>query len=291
MSEAKYGIVVGYDGSPDGVGAVEWAVAEAAVRKVPLTLCHVWQVPYSGIMTPLTDQIEEAAALTLAGGVDRVRAAAPDVEVGQLLVCGSPGRTLAGFGPAAEMVVVGAHGVSGLRELMLGSVSAHVAAHASGPVVVVRGWPDPPPEYYPGRIVVGVDGSQAADRALAFAFETAYLHRLPLTAVCAWTHAALPDGGEVHVAGRIERCRLADERFHQALDRWRDKYPEIHVHAVLSSDAPAKALLDAASSARLIVVGSRGLGAVRGMLLGSVSHALLHQAPCPVAVIHAPAHQ
>ena len=173
---------------------------------------------------------------------------------------------------------------------MLGSVSAHVASHAGGPVVVVRGWSDPPPEYYPGRVVVGADGSPAAERALAFAFEVAHLHGLPLTAVCAWTQDSHAHGAEVPFLGRTELGRLADERFHQAMDRWHDKYPEVDVHAVLSSDAPVEALLNAATAARLMVVGCRGLSTVRGKLPGSVSQALLHQAPCPVAVIHAPVH-
>lgn len=290
MSETKYGIVVGFDGSADGGQAVEWAIDEAVRRKVPLTLCHVWQIPYPGIVVPPTDQIEEAARLMLARGLDKVHAAAPEVTVRQLLVCGSAARTLAGFGPAAEMVVVGARGAGGMRELMLGSVSAHVASHATGPVVVARGRLDAPPEYYPGRIVVGADGSPGADRALAFAFEEAYLRQLPLTAVCAWDPASHSGGALAPFVGRDELYSLVDDRFHQAVARWQDKYPKVDVRVVLTGEPPVEAMLGAASSARLMVVGSRGLGAVRGMLLGSVSHALLHKAPCPVAVLHSPAH-
>jgi nucleotide-binding universal stress UspA family protein len=56
----------------------------------------------------------------------------------------------------------------------------------------------------------------------------------------------------------------------------------------ISPGGPRPALLDAAHRAQMLVVGARGLGGVRGMMLGSVSHAVLHHAPCPVAVVHRP---
>jgi len=79
--------------------------------------------------------------------------------------------------------------------------------------------------------------------------------------------------------------KIAEEQFHDALTSWRDKYPDVKVLAKFTDEPAAEALIAASSGARLVVVGSRGLGAVRGRLLGSVSQYLLHHAPCPVAVV------
>jgi nucleotide-binding universal stress UspA family protein len=67
------------------------------------------------------------------------------------------------------------------------------------------------------------------------------------------------------------------------------EHPEITVLRQVTFGTPRSALLTAAAEAQLIVVGSRGLGGVEGMSLGSVAGALVHHSPCPVAVVHPPA--
>jgi nucleotide-binding universal stress UspA family protein len=259
-------------------------VEEARLRQATLTIFHSWNFPYTGMMGPVSTQIQEAGEQTLQTAVDRVRAAAPDVAVKPLLSYGSPALVLVDSSHSADLIVVGSHGHSGFRELMLGSVSAQVTRHAACPVVVVRGFDEVPPEYYPGRIVVGTDGSAAADEAVGLAFEEARLRGLPLTAVCAWH---LPDHAAPH-APYVDADglrKVAEERFHDALASWRDKYPDVEVLVEFTDEPAAEVLVAASAGARLVVVGSRGLGAVRGRLLGSVSQYLLHCAPCPVAVV------
>lgn len=63
------------------------------------------------------------------------------------------------------------------------------------------------------------------------------------------------------------------------------KYPDTPVVRVLTRDRPAHSLLVEAAAAQLVVVGSRGRGPFSGLILGSVSHALLHRSPCPVAIV------
>jgi nucleotide-binding universal stress UspA family protein len=284
MTEVKYGIIVGYDGSECADRALGWAVEEARLRQAILTIFHSWNFPYTGMMGPVVTQIEEAGEQILQTAIDRVRAAAPDVEVKPLLSYGSPGLVLVDCSKNADLVVVGSHGHSGFRELMLGSVSSQVAQHAVCPVVVVRGFDELPPEYYPGRIVVGTDGSASADDAVGLAFEEAHLRGLPLTAVCAWhlPEQATPHAPYVDADGLR---KLAEEQFQNALTAWHDKYPDVQVLAEFTGEPAAEVLIAASAGARLVVVGSRGLGAVRGRLLGSVSQDLLHHAPCPVAVV------
>ena len=286
MTDVRYGVVVGYDGSASADQAVDWAAAEAAARSVRLTVCHVWQLAYSGMMVPAVDEFERAAAEVAHSGVRRALDAVPGLDAHPLVACGSQARTLLDVGRSADLLVVGSHGVSGVRELLLGSVSAQVAAHAAGPVVVVRGESDPSPEYYPGRIVVGVDGSPAADRALGFAFEEAELHHVPLTAVCAWSRQVAEDAAALPYVGGQALGELAEERFRESVARWSAKHPGVQVHLDLRDEPVVPLMLSLAAEARLLVVGSRGLGGVRARVLGSVSQAILHQAPCPVAVVH-----
>jgi nucleotide-binding universal stress UspA family protein len=78
-----------------------------------------------------------------------------------------------------------------------------------------------------------------------------------------------------------EEMRLLSE----SLAGWREKYPDVDVRQTLVHQEPVKALVDSSPGAALVVVGSRGRGGFRSMLLGSVSHALVHHARCPVAVV------
>ncbi|MCW2913681.1 MAG: hypothetical protein JWN52_1749 [Actinomycetia bacterium] len=287
MTETKYGIVAGYDGSECGEQALKWAIEEARLRRTRLTICHLWQYPYTGLMVPVGMEFEQAAEHMLLDAVAGARTEAPDVEIRPLLMCGSAARNLIDVGSDADLVVVGTHGLSGVRALMLGSVSSQVAMHSVSPVIVVRGRPDLSPESYPGQIVVGADGSPAADRALAVAFEEAQLRGLPLTAVCAWTRPDKDASRALYIDQDGLRT-LAGERFHDAVDRLRDTYPGVKAVAELTDAPVIEALQAAAASAQLLVLGSRGVGFVRGRLLGSVSQTMLHQSPCPVAIVHAP---
>ncbi|MEV5721256.1 universal stress protein [Amycolatopsis mediterranei] len=173
----------------------------------------------------------------------------------------------------AELLVIGDRDLRGVAGLI---------AHADCPVVVVRG----DQHSGTGPVVVGVDGSQLGEAALAFAFRTADLREALLIAVHAWTDGAL-DAGLVPLLGwddveTAERPLLAEW-----LAGWSDKYPDVVVQRVVVRDRPAHAVVEqaTAAAARLVVVGSHGRGSAAAFVLGSVSHAVLHHAPCPVAVV------
>lgn len=286
-TDEHYGIVVGYDGSDGGRPALDWAVEEAQARRSPLTLCHAWQIPYPGLMPPPSEEIRKAAGIVLAEGADQVREQAPGLTVRSLLVCGPVLQVLYEVGEAADLVVTGSRRRGGIAQLLAGSVSGQLAEHAHFPVVIVRDSVRPSAELSPGTIVVGVDGSPAACRALGFAFEEARVHGVPLTTVCAWPREspAMLSAPFVDAGGLRE---MAETRFGRLLAPWRERYPEVRVEARFATGEPAGLLLAAGEAARLLVVGARGLGGIRSALLGSVSHAVLREAPCPVAVLHAP---
>ncbi|MFA1542690.1 universal stress protein [Actinomadura monticuli] len=283
-TEAITGVVAGYDGSQNGVQALDWAAGEARVRGLPLTVMHAWEAFIGGSMAMPTVDLGSIAQQTLDGGVEHVRKEAPDVPVQGVLECGRPAAKLIEAGRSAALIVLGPRGLGGFAGLVLGSVSAQVVAHAACPVVIARGT-DGRPGTEPGRAVVGVDGSPASRAALEMAFTEADLHGLSVHAVAAWEPAPVQDlpplVDEVGMRG------AATARLNELMAPLRDLHPGVDAQAEIMVGPPREVLLEAAQGARLLVVGSRGMGGFRGLLLGSVSHALVQYAPCPVAVVHA----
>lgn len=275
MAGTGHGILVGYDGSSGSQRALKWAAREARQRRVALTVCHAWTRGHSGPPggPGQDDPARRSAERILASGLRLTGSQ----QVRPLLAEGPAARTLCENSSDADMVVVGSRGLGGLPGLLLGSVSLQVAAHASGPVVVVRGHWRPAGAYLPGPVVVGTDGSAASDAALVFAGQEAILRDARLVAVCALSDAP----GSFGAAHQIE------EESGQSLTSWGKEHPDVAVQRQVTVKSPRAALLDAAQDAQLLVVGCRGRGGVHGMVLGSVSQALLFHAASPVAVIHA----
>ncbi|UBU08980.1 universal stress protein [Nonomuraea gerenzanensis] len=278
MDRDELGVVVGYDGSAQAGQALRWGAAEAAGREVPLTVCHAWDWPHHewpGELVPLELVRRPAQRLVKAAAAWAGRHH-PGVPVNTLTDRGSPSGLLTDLSADAELIVVGSRGYGELRGLTVGSVSGHVAGRARCPVIVMGGDPE---ERGAREVLVGFDGSPASRAALGFAATQA--HRL---------------GCPVHaVIAHRERDREADTlelRIQTEGLAWDELIARQRVHPGLQAsvelvDEPARhALLEAARKARLLVVGARGLGEVRGLLLGSVSQAMVHHAPCPVAVVH-----
>jgi nucleotide-binding universal stress UspA family protein len=139
------GIVVGIDGSDAAHRALSWAMKEAAVRHVPLTVLSVHEVAASGwtgnpiILAgdePLVEKIRKAAEETVAkAGAELGELPPPSVTV--RVVRGFPSEELIKASRDADMMVVGSRGAGGFARLMMGSVSNQVVHHAHSPVVVV----------------------------------------------------------------------------------------------------------------------------------------------------------
>jgi nucleotide-binding universal stress UspA family protein len=279
MTSATYGILVGYDGSPDSERALRWGAREARWRNTVLTVCHAGapgdiEAPSSD--GGASDRMLPAGEQILAEGLRFARTIMGTGQAQALLAAGPVARVLCEHSADAGMVVVGPRGRGGLPGSLLGSVAQRVCAHARGRVVVVRGHWHPAAEYAPGPVAVGADGSDGSRAAVAFAAEEATLRAVPLLAVCALADAPGSLGG----AGPMQ------EAFDRDTARWEKEYPELTILRQVTFGQPRIALLDAASGAQLLIVGSRGRGGLKGMLLGSVSQAMLHHARCPVGVAH-----
>ena len=278
MAGKTGGVVAGYDGSPGSEHALSWAAREARSRGIALTVCHAWApgfapLPGDAAAVALARQSGEQV---LAEGVRRARDLMGAGEVRPLLVCGQATAVLCECGHDADVIVVACRGRGGIAGMLLGSVGWQVAGHARCPVVVVRGRWRSAGDHTPRSVVVGLDGSAAADAALGFGFAEAQLRGVPLLALCALADAP----------GSLGGCLTLQAEFEQAIARHEKAHPEVPVLRQVAQGGARDALLAAAHDAQLLVVGSRGRGGMAGMLLGSVSQAVLHHAPCPVAVVH-----
>lgn len=292
----RHPVVAGVDGSECALQAVRWAAAEAALRRLPLRLvaAHTWPAgglvgnPGLGIDPQVV--LRDAVRGRLAAAEAAVAEVVPDSpavkveQVEQVEVEGDPVAVLAGESERATLLVLGDRGLGGFTGLLIGSVAVALCTQAGCPVVVVRG-PEVDPTV-PRRepVVVGVDGSQAGEAAVAFAAEAAALRGVPLVAVRAWRDIPV-DPAVASLVGWDAVESGEREALAERLAGLRTSHPDLVVHKVVVRDRPARALVDESRGAQLVVVGSRGRGGLRGLLLGSVSQQLLHHAHCPVAVV------
>jgi len=290
--DSRRPVVAGVDSSTSSIRAVRWAAAQAVAWSCPLRLVHanVWPWTYQPEMAGMVGNYEkalrDAAQEWLRQAAEAAAATAPGVKVETELITSTAGQLLIEESERARLVVVGSRGLGGFTGLLLGSTAVVLAAHGHCPVAVVRG-PDDELPPVSGPVVLGVDGSEAGEAAIAFAYEAASLRKATLIAVHAWSDVSIP-ASFVPGPPTFEWPIVEDDEqrlLAQRLAGWQEKYPEVHVRRVVTEGRPAYSLLQAAVGAQLVVVGSRGRGGLSGLLLGSTSQALVHHAPCPVVVV------
>ncbi|HVQ95922.1 MAG TPA: universal stress protein, partial [Mycobacteriales bacterium] len=214
--------------------------------------------------------------------VERVARRARRVErqltVRTRLEHGSVASELLRLAAAADELVLGARGAGGFALLGLGSAATQLAMDARCTVTVVRGGPGGA-----GAVLVGVDGSACGQAALDYGFWFAAQHRLPVHAVHAFAVAAstapYPGGVDARAARIVARQFTAE-----TVEPWTRKYPHVPVRLTVAVGHSAGTLVAASAESALLVVGSRGHGEFAGMMLGSVSQAVVGYAHCPVTV-------
>lgn len=280
-------VVVGVDGSPGSDAALVWALDEGRRRGVPVRVVHVWH-PDGLDQAERLAELPSVAELRKRLGDDvgahvrevAARHTALDVAVTIAVRYGHPTRELIDEAGADALLVVGSRGRGGFTGALLGSVSQGTIQYAQGPVVVVRGEPAQPPA---GRVVVGVDGSDESVRAVRLAHEAAVHRGAELEVVHAWT---LPYMGFAGTA--VLPQETIDELAVQAGETLKATIDRAGVEATrtrLVQGPPVPALLEAAEGADLLVVGSRGYGGWKGLLMGSVSQQVVTRSTTPVTVV------
>ncbi|MCH9759975.1 MAG: universal stress protein [Actinomycetia bacterium] len=297
------GVLVGVDGSPPSNAAVGWAARDAQMRSVALTLVHVvapivaangpWPETLAG---PGYSQWQEEQARHVIAEARKVALAATSPEFASQVtseVFYAPiVPTVVDLSKQADMVVVGCRGQGTVDRALLGSVSSGLVHRAHCPVAVIHdedarlvARPSGAP------VVVGIDGSPTSELATDIAFDEAARRGVGLVALHAWNDMG-PLGFASMNWAPIEWRNIKDreeEVLAERLAGWKERYPNVVVQrVVICCDQPAHELLKQTESAQLVVVGSHGRGGFPGMLLGSVSRAIVNSAQIPVIIARVP---
>ncbi|MEU4269282.1 universal stress protein [Streptomyces sp. NPDC026092] len=299
-------VVVGVDGSEHSHLALTWALGVAQRLDAPLVVAHVRsealqlgeaRIASLGPSPNIPDTVLNGVGAWIEGQDARVPVRYESLD-------GTVPDALLDEARSARLLVVGSRGRGGFASLLLGSVSRSLAASAPCPVVVVpheeRTVP-PESEAEAGRVLVGLHPEETADEVLDFAFHAAQqrgtvlevvtAYRLPPSAVLMVAPPApalqvppsMPLDDETPELVR-ETARLQEER----LRPFTERYGDVQVSpTVVPADAAGR-LVEGSRSADLVVVGRHRRHRVATLLMGSVAHAVLHHAHCPVAVVPSP---
>jgi len=278
-------IIVGVDESDGAAAALRWAVREAAVHDWPVRAVLVWHyldqhLLDSDTFDPAYD--EGVAEKVLAAAVARAVGEEAAATIATTTVVDLAAQGLIEQAAGAQLLVVGARGLGGFASLLLGSVSNHCLHYAPCPVAVVRTTTSCGPTAHQ-RVVVGVDGSATAQRALHWALDEARLRKATVEVVHAWRPPIV--GGPFTVVP-VDPT-ISEQAAHDVVENALagEDTEGLDLRRTLVCGGATEALLHAAEDADLVVVGSRGLGAFQRLLLGSVSHQVAHHVRCPVVVI------
>lgn len=280
-------VLVGIDGSRDGLIALTWATSFARLHGSPVHAVYVVdeaeQAP-AGPPATLPDDGSEVLDDALQE-LHRLRFGAASLEVRH----GHPAKVLLELSEHSQALVVGRRGMGGFAELVLGSTSQACTALATQvPLIVVPDTWDPAAPAR-GRIVVGIDGSLEGQDALRFGFELADLTGAEIHGVHAIeVRQTYPDPNSWFDPGRQPCIERADELLTHTLDGWTAKYPEVRVQQRSVTDHPVLVLARESQDADLVVVGGVGRTAFSELRMGSVARGLLYHSHCPVAVVHHP---
>jgi nucleotide-binding universal stress UspA family protein len=272
-------LVVGFDGSAPSAVALDWALARATDRHLPVEVVHAWHLPATATPDGWTsyvtsDDCELAANHLVDEAIEKAlaRVATIPPPVTTRVVMGDAAESIVAAAENAE-IVVGSSGHGFLGRLVLGSVAERVLAESLVPVTVV------PPDTLQGaashRIVVGVDGSSTSATALAYTVDVAKVTGAHLDVVSAY-----PIVSEM---SRDVMRRDAEAVIEHMLEQIEGAAPPIRKLAL--AGYPAARLLETARGASELVVGYTG-AAKHPWRFGSVSRRCVHEAHCPVTVVN-----
>jgi len=274
--------IVAWDGQPPSQAALDWALERSGGGEIVMVRVVDRSSHSADYFMP--ESVAVTAPITLQNDAAAVQAAHPAVRVRSEVLPGDPIEELKRLSNENALVVVGTHRRDGPTVRYEWSVGARLAGAANGPVAII---PESDGDRGTG-IVVGVDGSAAANSAVQFAAAEADRSGEQLLVVHAWQEPLLwpettvPDPEFLMSLEEIHR-HILDESVNLA----RTAFPDISVRSTLVRGAAQWALLEAARGSALLVVGNHGVHGIKRFLLGSVSHSLVLNIQSPTVVVNA----
>ncbi|MDO3401550.1 universal stress protein [Mycolicibacterium neoaurum] len=287
MSDRTAPIVVGVDGTSAALHAARWAGALAERLAAPLQIVHAG--PHIGhqfsdavgaLVAAGAQAAREASPQILKAAAEAVRQVHPNVDITTTSLDEPVEDALKKLSRHARIIVVGCDELTPGAALLVGSLTLDLCGHTRCPVVAWRGEsliPNTKP------IVVGVDGS--SDTVLDLAFELAAALHAPVQAVHAWSMRVT--AGDSAIPFLIDWAAIELEQvktLNRTVEPYCRSHPDVAVDVLVDAASPRRALLKQLSDAQMVIVGSRGRGALAATVLGSTSLNLLHHSPVPVVV-------
>jgi len=277
------GIVVGVDETLRAEAALRWALDHASPTHQPVTAVMAWgfidqhHLEPDAPLDPNYDA--DIAAKVLDDPV--TRACGEHAHVQRTTINDLPHRALLDASHGATLLVLGARDINAGRVIVRESISRLVLCDATCPVAVVRDSADrgglP--------IVIGVDGSEPSRRAMQWGIDHARRLDRPVIALHAWHLPASSTSFYRPYPAPRDLADQAEHFVHSELDHVDTSDLATTIECRSMSGSAADALIEASAMASVVVVGSRGRGALSRAVLGSVSDRVSHHASAPVVVV------
>jgi nucleotide-binding universal stress UspA family protein len=279
-------INVGFNGSASSSEAVQWAAAEASSRGARLRLISCYPMPlmpgaglgltpsdaYTSVLNDTQDSLVHIQAV--------IAESYPGLEITTLASADPAASVLIDGVVADDLVVVGTSNHQGAAGFWLGSTARHVVRHGPCPVVVV---PGPASRGHTDRIVVGVDGSPTSRQALLWAGNQADRYGAKLLIVHGWMYPYMhtdPDSSQVRDLTRVDAACLLEREVEAAREQF-----AADITGRLVECSPSAALLGTVRRGDLLVLGSKGHGAIHSTLFGSTVSTVLDHCTVPTVIV------
>jgi len=280
-------VAVGFDGSQSSEEAVRWAADHAQSCGASLRIITCFQVPVTSAALvgygygDALNSIEEATRQQVKRIAEGTIVSHPGLPVTWEVSPGPPALVLVDGLESDDLVVVGSSRHEHAAAFWLGSTPRTLIRHSPCPVAVVRGAAT---RGRPERIVVGIDGSAAALEALDWAGDEADRQHAQLLIVHGWTYPYIEidsSAGQARDLTKVDAACTLDKSFEHAVER----FATVPTPCLVEASAPS-ALLATVRDGDLLVLGSRGRGALTSAIFGSTVNTVLEQAAVPVVVVH-----
>ncbi|HIW45341.1 MAG TPA: universal stress protein [Candidatus Yaniella excrementigallinarum] len=288
----KHGVVVGVDGSKRALAAAVWALREAKRIGVPLTMVSAYTLPIFpsvAVDTATGGHEDSALAQSCRQILEATQAelGETDVEIRTAVELGDPATVLIDYSHDAELLVAGPRGRGGFLGLLVGSVSRGLPAQAKCPVVLVPRGAEETRAGSDAPVVVASDGSLQGRVAMLRAADEA-LRRSSSCRLRIITAMAPVSSAVEWLPSTVDERAMFDElrdKLNAGVDWLQNHYPNLKIESEVIDGVPVDAVVAESESARLTVVGTRGLGGFAGALLGSTSQGIAAHARGPVMIV------